>query len=180
MGNRVCEQYHRDQSVCPPNLRQGLFTTAALDNIDHNPSSMTATDSFHGTGISLFQYPTPHNHGADCREHRILEEAIQTKKLAQLPDSYTNVRPLELTRKDAPPPKVMCPIVSDGQATYQALREETRSVFRMKYGNILYMGIFSKKGRFTRSMNSFHLINDVLLASLWDGARCHSGKTITM
>ena len=71
----------------------------------------------------------------------------------------------------------MCLIVSDGQATYQALREETRSVFRMKYGNILYMGIFSKKGRFTRSINSLH---DVLLASLWDGARCHSGKTITM
>ena len=105
MGNRVCEQYHRDQSVCPPNLRQGLFTTPALDNIDHNPSSMTATDSFHGTGISLFQYPTSHNHGIDCREHRILEEAIQTKKLAQLPDSYTNVRPLELTRKDTDRPR---------------------------------------------------------------------------
>ena len=53
MGNRVCEQYHRDAAVCPPNLRQCLFTTAAVDNIDHNPSSTTATSSFHGTGISL-------------------------------------------------------------------------------------------------------------------------------
>ncbi|KAG0715633.1 hypothetical protein GWK47_011480 [Chionoecetes opilio] len=57
MGNRVCEQYHRDEVVCPPNLREGLFTTAAVDNIDHNPSSTTSTDSFHGTGISLFQTP---------------------------------------------------------------------------------------------------------------------------
>ena len=35
--------------VCPPKLRQGLFTTGAVDNIDHNPSSATAKDSFHGT-----------------------------------------------------------------------------------------------------------------------------------
>ena len=34
-----------------------IFTTATVDNIDHNPSSMTATGSFHGTGISLFQHP---------------------------------------------------------------------------------------------------------------------------
>lgn len=124
MGNVVCEQYHREQVVCPPNLRQGLFTTAALDNIDHNPSSMTATDSFHGTGISLFQYPTHHKPGTDRSEHHILEEAEPTKTLAQLPESYTNVRPLQLVRKDAPLPKVECPIKSDGQATDKALQEE--------------------------------------------------------
>jgi len=45
MGNRVCEQYHSDAVVCPPNLLQGLFTTAAVDNIDHNTSSTTATSS---------------------------------------------------------------------------------------------------------------------------------------
>lgn len=46
IGNHVCEQYHRNQIVCPPNLREGLLTTAAIDNIDHNP---TATDALHGT-----------------------------------------------------------------------------------------------------------------------------------
>ena len=35
----------------------GLFTTAAVDIIDHNPSSTSAHDSFHGTVISLFQHP---------------------------------------------------------------------------------------------------------------------------
>ena len=34
------------------------FTTAAIDNIDHNPSSTTAKESFHGTGISLLQHPS--------------------------------------------------------------------------------------------------------------------------
>ena len=32
------------------------FTTAAVDNIDHNLSSTSTNDSFHGTGISLFQH----------------------------------------------------------------------------------------------------------------------------
>ena len=54
MGNRVCEQYHGDAVVCTPNLLQGLFTTAAVDNIDHNTSSTTVTSSFHRTGISIF------------------------------------------------------------------------------------------------------------------------------
>ena len=49
--------------VCPPTLRLNVFTTAALDNIDHNPSSTTLEGSFHGTGISLFQHLTPESQG---------------------------------------------------------------------------------------------------------------------
>jgi len=29
---------------------------STVDNIDHNPSSATSKESFHGTGISLFQH----------------------------------------------------------------------------------------------------------------------------
>lgn len=127
MGNRVCEQYHRDAAVCPPNLRQGLFTTAAVDNIDHNPSSTTATGSFHGTGISLFQHPNEHSSGLDRREHSILvKKTSSSKRVSELPQSYTNVCPLELPRKDPPIPKVDGPVSSDGQATNQALHEEIR------------------------------------------------------
>lgn len=39
-------------------MRGSVFTTAAVDNIDHNPSSTTAKESFHGTAISLFQHPS--------------------------------------------------------------------------------------------------------------------------
>ena len=35
----------------------------SLDNLDHNPSSITSTDYFHGTGISLFQFPTTCDEG---------------------------------------------------------------------------------------------------------------------
>lgn len=130
MGNRVCDQYHRDGAVCPPNLRQGLLTLAAVDNFDHNTSSTTATGSFHGTGISAFQHPNEHSSGLDRREHRILvEKATGSKKVSKLPHSYTNVCPVDLPRKDPPIPEVDGPISSDGQAVSKALHEEFRFVF---------------------------------------------------
>lgn len=56
MGNKVCARYESEGVVCPPKLKKKVFTTAAVDNIDHNPSSSTAQGAFHGTGISLFQH----------------------------------------------------------------------------------------------------------------------------
>ena len=56
LGN-ICHHYHVTNGVCPPELKCGLFTTAAIDNIDHNPSSTSAHDAFHGTAQSLFQHP---------------------------------------------------------------------------------------------------------------------------
>ena len=56
----VCHRFGVEDVVCPPKLRHGLFTTGAVDNIDHNPSSATAKHSFHRTGISLIQHPSSH------------------------------------------------------------------------------------------------------------------------
>ena len=53
----ACERFKDDDVVIPACLRKGLFTVGALDNLDHNPTSTTSSDSFHGTGISLFQIP---------------------------------------------------------------------------------------------------------------------------
>lgn len=36
-------------------LVEKLFTTAAIDNIDHNKTSSISSNLFHGTNISLFQ-----------------------------------------------------------------------------------------------------------------------------
>ena len=46
----VCEYFRKKSVVCPAQLRKGLFTVGAIDNLDHNPSSTTAKDSFHSTG----------------------------------------------------------------------------------------------------------------------------------
>ena len=56
LGNSVIDQCDKDGLVCPSSLRCNLFTTQAVDNIDHNPSSRTAKDLWHGTVISTSQH----------------------------------------------------------------------------------------------------------------------------
>ncbi len=57
LANSAISHFERVGSVCPPTLNTGVFTTSAVDNIDHDPSATSAHGSFHGTGISLFQHP---------------------------------------------------------------------------------------------------------------------------
>ena len=56
IGNTVCSQFERDNIVSPSILRLHLFTTHTVDNVDHNPSSRSAKDSFHGTAITTTQH----------------------------------------------------------------------------------------------------------------------------
>lgn len=37
--------------MCPRNIEKGLFTVAAIDNVDYDPFSTTAKYSFHGSSI---------------------------------------------------------------------------------------------------------------------------------
>ena len=104
-------RYLEEGVVCPPILRKGLFCTAAMDNIDHNPSSTSATTSFHGTSISIFQHPTSENQG-EVREPNKIRNS-KAKKVPELPDSYTNVHPAFFTKKNPCPPK--------GNITYDSL-----------------------------------------------------------
>ena len=94
-ANSVCRRFEQEQVVCPPKLRTNLFTTAAVDNIDHNPSSTTATDSFHGTGIPMFQHPTAENEG-QSRDVVVIETSSTSKVINTLQESYTTVPPLIL------------------------------------------------------------------------------------
>ena len=84
-----CENFREKEAVVPANLRHGLFTVGALDNLDHNPSSTTAKGSFHGTGISLFQHPASSNLGEKQNDIRL--PLVYIKKNYQLPDSFTTV-----------------------------------------------------------------------------------------
>ena len=53
IANGVCQCFQIDNVACTLKMHNVLFTTAAVDNIDYNPSYAAAKDSFHGTGISL-------------------------------------------------------------------------------------------------------------------------------
>lgn len=62
-ANRVIKRYEAENTVCPANLMDELFTTTAVGNIDHNPSSTTANDAYHGTAIPLVQHPSNESTG---------------------------------------------------------------------------------------------------------------------
>ena len=53
IANGVCQRFIMDGIVCPPKMCNEFFSTAAIDNINYNPSSATAKVSFRGTGIHL-------------------------------------------------------------------------------------------------------------------------------
>ena len=53
MAIAAAQQYESNEVVCPLIMRKNLFTTAAVDNIDHNPSWATAHDAVHGRGIYI-------------------------------------------------------------------------------------------------------------------------------
>ena len=89
IASRVYDHFKEIGTVCPPQLKRGIFTTAACDNIDHNPSSQTSAESFHRTGISLIQHPDKDFLWID---NTISLSNISTcRAIPPLPDYYTNV-----------------------------------------------------------------------------------------
>jgi hypothetical protein len=98
----VLSQFMEDVVVCPAILKKCLFTTSAVDNIDHNPSATTATTSCHGTGISVFQHPVSSTF-SDSRTFEFKGQKPKSKTINCLPETYTNVKPAFLKSKPNPP-----------------------------------------------------------------------------
>ena len=103
----IIQRFETEGVVCPPQLKIGLFTTGQVDNIDHNPSSVTSADSFHGTAHSLCQHSAVENEGV-AREQIVLGEEATEKRIPALPLTYTNILP------SVPMPKeVKAPVVNE-------------------------------------------------------------------
>ena len=99
IANGVCQRYEIEKVVCPPNMCRGLLTIAAVDNIDHNPSSATAKDSFHRTGISLMQHQSQSFHGYDRDWDIIGSLRSFTRTVSFLPSAYTSIPPAAIKTK---------------------------------------------------------------------------------
>ena len=106
LASALCTRFEDDDVVCPSQLRKNLYTVGALDNIDHNLTSTTAQGSFHGTGISVFQFPTVHNSGI-CRDPIVI---VPDKSVTDysLPGSYTNVPAVTCKVKEVVLPLAKC------------------------------------------------------------------------
>ena len=131
LGNNLCRQFEIEKTVCPPMLRKNLFTNAAIDNIYHNPSSTTAEDSFHGTGISIFQHPRCEASGVERTTMTALNNShnISTRRFDKLPPSYTDVPPVTLCKKNPVSPKVEGTIKVDRLLIPEAMQREYRYVY---------------------------------------------------
>jgi len=72
-------------------MRGRVFTTATVDNINHNPSSTASKQSFHGTAISLVQHHLFHGASVD-RDIIILGGSNERglKVVDYLPHYYTD------------------------------------------------------------------------------------------
>ena len=99
IAGQLCHQYVTEGVVPPKSLKDGLFTSAAIDNLDSNPSSTIANSAFHGTSISIFQHPKEEYPD----EPFMLDINSDFKhENATLPSFYTNIEP----SKDGKP----CPL----------------------------------------------------------------------
>ena len=95
----LCQKYEQDGLVCLPTLKEGLFTTAAIDNIDHNPSSSTAKSSFHGISISIFQYT---DESDPPMQFSYDPTGVMKATTNKLPDFYTNIAPTKGGKTEPP------------------------------------------------------------------------------
>ena len=126
LGNEVCCRYTDESAVCPSNLRLHLFTTAAVDNIDHNPTSTTAHDSFHGTGISLFQHPSAENPGTTRAPIDISHAVSSSKSVCQLPEAYTEIAPVIAPAKHPQVSATTVNIQPDGGVFNRSFKDEVK------------------------------------------------------
>ena len=92
------------KDICLPELKGSLFNSAAVDNIDHNPSSTTSRDSFHRLGISLFHHPDENCSGIQRVVIANQDDGHPGK--SNLSESYKSVRLVVLQRDDPPVPKL--------------------------------------------------------------------------
>ena len=98
IGDTICSQFKREGIVCPSLLHKNIFSTHATDNIDHDPSSRSSRDSFHGTAVTATQHLLKVNDG---QIRPPLPSARSSGlQLEKLPSDYTTVQPFVLAKKD--------------------------------------------------------------------------------
>ena len=138
----ACERFKDDDVVIPACLRKGLFTVGALDNLDHNPTSTTSSDSFHGTGISLFQIPKQSQTG----ERRPSLKIPPSGNKQDLPDEYAFVPAvaLQTSTVEVPECRVSAPQRCLGEAKYEEEQWSHNALSLLSCNNLTKEAILSR------------------------------------
>ena len=87
-------QFEKDNVLVPRVLKKAIFTVMAKDHIDLNATATMIHSHYHGTNISLLQYPSESNPGTSLDYSLSDDSASLSKKLQGLPKEYSEVNPL--------------------------------------------------------------------------------------
>ena len=74
LSDAQTESYELTGIFSPNPLRKSIFTVVAKDNIDFNATSSTAVKHFHGTSMTVMQFPVLDNLGNSTT----LQECVQS------------------------------------------------------------------------------------------------------
>lgn len=98
LSNHAISHFSEENVICPANLKKSVFAMVKVDNIDCNPSSKTATNSLHGTGISLFLQLSFELKDEKRKFNTKYNTTRNMQKLVLLPESYANVTQVTLPK----------------------------------------------------------------------------------
>lgn len=101
VSEAACQLYEDEGVVSPIALPKNVFSTAAFDNIDYNPSSVTAEGALHGTSISIAQHLDQDSERLPRRMLPISKPSPSSSlRVKPLPSFYTEVAPYSLKEKE--------------------------------------------------------------------------------
>ena len=119
IAKQICYQYQLEDLVRPPSLVKRVFTTSAIDNIDHNASSNTANRHFHGTGISLFQHLDTVGKEESLR-YDFKKSSNLLNQTLELPRYYTDISPMAKVKGN---PSIMSINIEDRKPGFKPIKE---------------------------------------------------------
>jgi len=100
IANSLISHFEDSGCVVPPKALFGVFSIMGFDNIDHNPRSTTSHTSFHGSCVSLMQFPTTDN-SINSRIKVLLKEDVMGKSgVSFLPTPYTTMEEIPNPKSD--------------------------------------------------------------------------------
>ena len=163
-ANAICEQFKADRVVTPPKLPKNIFTTAAYDNIDHNPSSTAAKEALHGTGISVFQHPDYNNLGAE-REKISYNNSLSEERV-ELSGEYTTLLPACFLKKDILVPEIIGWNPKDSTFTAEIMKLEiewlNQVVENIEYNDFLPLSWSAYNAKYVTNINIITSISSML------------------
>ena len=153
LSQSLLTQFENQKVFLPSSARKNVFTVIAKDNIDLNSSSTTASSHYHGTCMSVIQFPTDENEGIPIKyKYDVIEKT--TLKADKLPSEYTVAEKRNLCSKN----DIYVPISTinlidiENGLLKRALNDEKEWLSSYRINNNCWSSFHASKHRFNVKM----------------------------